>query len=294
MCIHRRCFPIYSGFIVLVGCAGVDAPSPRIPSREYADSVRGAEIASAASGQIIKPAVASGDVRAQLVAAPAGGQEQIVLPETSPIDSGHQGIRAPEYSSPLPLGQPGQDASLWREGQAAHTLFHDFRAFQPMDLVTVLITENSEGRKQADTKVNSQSTLRAAISALFGLEKSTKDSNPNIDPTSLINATTTSQFDGKGETLRRGTLRGTISAMVQEVLPSGVLRIQGEKIISVNDEEQVMVLSGLVRPRDVNSRNEVDSAKIANVRIDYFGKGSLAGIQSPGWLTRAILSLWPF
>lgn len=82
--------------------------------------------------------------------------------------------------------------------------------------------------------------------------------------------------------------------MVQEVLPSGILRIQGEKIISVNDEEQIMVMSGLVRPRDVNSRNEVDSGKIANMRIDYYGKGTIGVIQSPGWLMKIVMNIWPF
>jgi flagellar L-ring protein precursor FlgH len=163
-----------------------------------------------------------------------------------------------------------------------------------MDLVTVLVTEITEGRKQADTRVNSQSTITAAISAFLGLEKAIPGSNPEVDPTALLDASTATQVEGRGETLRRGQLKGTISCMVQEVLPSGILRIQGEKIISVNDEEQIMVMSGLVRPRDVNSRNEVDSGKIANMRIDYYGKGTIGVIQTPGWLMKIVMNIWPF
>ena len=82
--------------------------------------------------------------------------------------------------------------------------------------------------------------------------------------------------------------------MVAEVLPSGILRIEGQKIISVNSEEQVMVISGLVRPRDINSANEVDSSKIANMRIDYYGKGIVGEAQVGGWLGRLMRLIWPF
>ena len=82
--------------------------------------------------------------------------------------------------------------------------------------------------------------------------------------------------------------------MVAEVLPSGILRVEGEKIISVNNEEQVMVLSGLVRPRDISSDNEVLSSKIAQMRVDYYGKGTVGEAQYGGWLGRILRILWPF
>jgi len=53
-------------------------------------------------------------------------------------------------------------------------------------------------------------------------------------------------------------------------------------------------MSGLVRPRDVNLRNEVDAGKIANMRIDYYGKGTIGVIQTPGWLMKIVMNIWPF
>jgi flagellar L-ring protein precursor FlgH len=82
--------------------------------------------------------------------------------------------------------------------------------------------------------------------------------------------------------------------MVAEVLPSGVLRIEGQKIISVNNEEQVMVISGLVRPRDINSENQIDSSRLANMRIDYYGSGIVGEAQRGAWLSRLMRTLWPF
>ena len=85
-----------------------------------------------------------------------------------------------------------------------------------------------------------------------------------------------------------------MSAVVAEVLPSGLLRIEGEKIISMNNEEQVMVVSGLVRPRDITSDNEVLSSKVAQMRIDYYGKGTVGEAQYGGWGARLLRLIWPF
>jgi flagellar L-ring protein precursor FlgH len=263
--------------VAVLGCTSSSPVPPRVPAIEYAQA-------------LLRPeGVPASDVESQ------GGPRahlHLVEGERSDVDSLERTPDLlplqPSYRGPLRNGEVSANPSLWREGEGATSLFHDFRAFQPMDLVTVLVTEVTEGRKQADTRVNSQSSITAEIAAFLGLEKSVPRSNPDVDPTALIDATTATQVEGRGETLRRGQLRGTISCMVQEVLPSGILRIQ------VNDDEQIMVMSGLVRPRDVNSRNEVDSAKVANMRIDYYGKGTIGLIQSPGWLMRALMKLWPF
>ena len=79
-----------------------------------------------------------------------------------------------------------------------------------------------------------------------------------------------------------------------EVLPNGLLRIEGSKIISVNSEEEIMVISGLVRQRDVLATNEVASSRIANMRIDFYGQGVVADKQSPGWGARIFDTIWPF
>jgi flagellar L-ring protein precursor FlgH len=82
--------------------------------------------------------------------------------------------------------------------------------------------------------------------------------------------------------------------MIVEVLPGGVLRIEGERIISVNNEEQIMVISGLARTRDINSENQIDSTRLANMRVDYFGRGAVGSPQFGGWFSNLLRLLWPF
>jgi flagellar L-ring protein precursor FlgH len=205
---------------------------------------------------------------------------------------------APPYQGPLELGNPGVTSSLWRESRAGNDVFRDFRAFQPMDLLSILVDENSRGMHDADTEVKSKSDVQAAIENLFGVEGRFDETNPQWryppDLSSLIRASSKNDFKGEGLTNRLAQLNARISAVVVEVLPSGLLRIEGEKIISVNNEEHVMVISGLVRQRDVSSDNEVMSSKIAQMRIDYYGKGVVGAAQYGGWFSRLLRYIWPF
>jgi flagellar L-ring protein precursor FlgH len=261
--------------VVLVGMACGCSPkvtAPKvIPSLDYADSVRS------------EPPTVRWVDGMTVPDSPAVAKQQ------GPLDSEMADVRAG-----IDFRESGHSPSLWRESSGKGGIFHDFRAWKPMDLITIVVSEISEGKKEADTNIIDQNSFVAAISNFLGFEKYVPENISEVDPTALINATTKNQFRGQGATVRKGTLKGTISAMVQEVLPSGVLRIEGKKIISVNNEEQVMVISGLVRVRDIDSFNSVKSSQIANMRIDYFGNGVVNGVQGPGIVNQILHMVWPF
>ncbi len=198
------------------------------------------------------------------------------------------------YRGPLRLGEPGVTSSLWQDTSHASSLFRDHRAFQPMDLITIVVEETSKGAKKADTSTKKESSFLSGIATLFGLEDDVENSFGGVDTATLVDSSWESEYDGEGETTREGSLEGRIAAVVVEVLPNGVMRIEGEKIIAVNNEEQIMVISGLVRPRDVTSNNEVYSSKLANLRVDYFGRGTLGDVQYAGWFGRLLKVVWPF
>ncbi len=216
--------------------------------------------------------------------APASYQEKGELPGPPP------GSAAPYYQ-----GQMTDNPSLWPDEGQGSSLFRDFRAFEPMDIVTIIINEKSEGNKKADTDTESKFSLIAAIKSFFGLEtKSWASNNAGLDPSSMIDATTNTKFEGTAETKRSGTLKGKLSAVIMEVLPNGVLRVEGTKIMAVNNEEEIMVVSGLIRNRDIDAVNQVDSSRIANMRVDFYGRGVMAEHQSPGWGARIFEYIWPF
>lgn len=305
------------------GCAQPQFQSASVPAREYADRIRAqyADQSVGYTGQTRRPgnlqtvssviaAEGRDQGRARLRFAadgqPLDGEQALAIGEAAALGTEPEFTmkrstmeHTRDYVSPLMLGNPGVTASLWQESRSNSDLFRDVRAWQPMDLITIVVSENAESKMDANTEVKQSSTVEAAIESLLGIETDiaalgNRVSTGTADPASLINATTQNDFKGEGKTNRKGSLRGKISAMVAEVLPSGVLRIEGEKIVSVNNEQQIMVISGLVRPRDVSAENEVDSSKIAQLRVDYYGKGTVGEAQSGGWLGRALRKIWPF
>jgi len=95
-------------------------------------------------------------------------------------------------------------------------------------------------------------------------------------------------FRGGGSTTRGGSLNARMTAQVVDVLPNGVLRIEGRQTIIVNGEEQVIVVSGLVRPQDIKPDNTVLSTFVADATITYQGTGPIGDKQQPGLLTRLL------
>lgn len=83
--------------------------------------------------------------------------------------------------------------------------------------------------------------------------------------------------------------------VVQDVLPNGLLQIRGDKSLTLNQGEEIIQVSGYVRPDDVDTDNRLSSRRIANARISYTGRGTLADSNTAGWLTRFFTSPWmPF
>jgi flagellar L-ring protein precursor FlgH len=89
-------------------------------------------------------------------------------------------------------------------------------------------------------------------------------------------------------------MTGTLAAIIKEVLPNGVFRIEGRRTVTVNNEDQMMVLTGLIRRVDIGFDNTISSQKIANATIAYTGKGVISDEQNVGWLMRFFAWIWPF
>lgn len=200
-------------------------------------------------------------------------------------------VKTPTFDEQIPAPQMSYaSGSLW---QASSTgLADDLKARRRGDIITVVISEQASASKQASTGTNRGSSLSAGIPKLLGLE--TTGISNWADLSQLLNASFSSKFDGSGSTSRQETLQATISAKVLDVLANGNMTIEGRRNVKVNNEDQIIVLSGTVRSRDITTDNTVSSALIADARIAYSGKGVISDRQKPGWLMNAVDWAWPF
>ena len=204
-------------------------------------------------------------------------------------------VRQPQFETYAP--PKPEEGSLWSEASASN-LFNDIKARKIGDVITVRIVEDPEAKLDANTKTSRASSIDAAKLKFLGYMKALADKNSRLaqDPGTddLISASFGSKFDGKGSSDRDGHVKAYISAVVEKVLYNGNLYIRGNREIRVNNETQYITLSGIVRPEDISSSNEVSSTYVADANITYSGSGPLADKQQPGWLGRILDHVWPF
>lgn len=166
----------------------------------------------------------------------------------------------------------------------AWSLTSDVRAFRAGDVLTVELDESTQASKKSGTQVGKDASLSAKKPSLFGY---TLPIDAEIG--------TKSGFNGSGTSSQQNTLRGSITVVVQRVMPNGLLQVRGEKRLVLNQGEENVRLAGYVRSADIDSNNRVSSQRVASARITYAGRGALADANQAGWLTRFFNSPWmPF
>ncbi len=161
---------------------------------------------------------------------------------------------------------------------AFSSLFSDQKANKVGDAVTIIVMESSQASNDAQT-----STGRTSNLGLTGKLNTGGAANPT---SADVNLGTTNDFNGSGSTKTEGMVQTKISATVDSVLRNGNLVIDGSRKITINGEEQTVIIRGVVRPSDINPDNSVLSYNIADAQIIFNGKGMINSSQSPGWLTK--------
>lgn len=197
---------------------------------------------------------------------------------------------APSFSdTPLPVAprsaaRGGVGGGVFNP-DAGLDLISDSRAFRVGDVVTVALQETTQASKKAGTSFNKGSSVGVKAANILG----------KTLPKTGIDLSADRNFAGDATSTQQNALSGAITVIVQEVLPNGLLRVQGEKTLTLNQGEEFVRLRGYLRAADIDSNNQVSSLRIANAQIAYSGQGTLAEANTPGWLTRFFVGPWmPF
>lgn len=180
----------------------------------------------------------------------------------------------------VPLGRRSEAASLWSGGQTS--LLGDRRAIKRGDILTVVIEidESAEISNSTDRSRSGNESLE--IPEFFGIPQ--RINQGITDGASLDNAVdigSSSKSKGSGSVKRSETLTLRIAATVTDVLPNGILAIEGVQEVRVNFELRELLVSGYVRPEDISRQNEITYDKIASARISYGGRGQISDVQQP-------------
>lgn len=167
---------------------------------------------------------------------------------------------------------PAQAADLMADANWS-SLAGDRTAHKVGDVLTILIYENASATNSANSSLAKSSNLHAQAQA----------------GSSTDNSASFALGDGSlnsGSTGRSGQMVAQISAVVDEVLSNGDLRISGSQLLNINGEQTKIHLKGRVRLADIAADNTVLSIRLADATIDYDGQGFVSRSAQPGVLTR--------
>lgn len=215
-------------------------------------------------------------------------------PEFSPMQDSYE--HSAMYSTlPVTTAETGptDQSSLWTSQR--FSLLGDHRAGSRGDILTVVVEINDQAQFSDTTGRTRTGSETLGMPSLFGIPQRLDASLPaGATSASLISTSSNSTFNGNGSVARNEKVTLRLAVTVVEELPNGVLRIEGQQEVRVNNEMRELRISGYVRPDDISRQNEITYDKIAQAQISYGGRGFIADAQQPRYGQQLIDQLVPF
>ncbi|MGV3490379.1 MAG: flagellar basal body L-ring protein FlgH [Devosia sp.] len=202
------------------------------------------------------------------------------------------GYRPVQMPMPEPVMASYQPNSLF--SNQARGFFKDQRAQKIGDILTVMVTiqdsaslSNTTGRNRTS---ESEGSIGGVLGSIFGGNVPLAD----VEATGGISTSGSMSDSGTGSVQRQESLMTQVAAVVVQVLPNGNLVIEGRQEVRVNNEIRELIVAGVVRPEDIEADNTIPSAKIAEARISYGGRGQITQMQQPRYGQQIADAIMPF
>ncbi|MGF1639699.1 MAG: flagellar basal body L-ring protein FlgH [Rhodospirillales bacterium] len=206
------------------------------------------------------------------------------------VQPGYRPVSLPMPSPQIPDDNPN---SLWRAG--AKAFFKDIRAKEVGDILTIRLSLDDKAKMENKTNRGRNDGEAQGVPAILGYETKLAKIFPSaVNPDELLAFKTKHNTEGDGKIDRKEEIEVTFAAIVTQVLPNGALAIMGRQEVRVNFELRELLLTGVVRPQDIDADNSISDERIAEMRVAYGGRGTLSDLQQPRWGTQIWDILFPF
>jgi len=185
-------------------------------------------------------------------------------------------------------------SSLWRGDRKS--LLGDRRALQQGDIMTVVIEIDDKAEiSNTTSRPSRDGSDSVELPEFFGVtQRLAKKWEDDASPANTIDLTSKSKSKGDGSVRRKEKLTLRVAATIIDVLPNGVLAIEGTQEVRVNFELRELLVNGYVRPEDISRQNEITYDKIASARISYGGRGQISDVQQPRYGRQVLEAILPF
>ena len=192
-------------------------------------------------------------------------------------------VRAMNPAQPVTVG------SLWVDSGPYSLMAADYKARRPGDLIVIHLIDNFSAATSGENKQSRQFAAQSSVTKLIGAL------GANNALANLLNANSSHELDGKGQSTMSSNVQLNVAAQVMEALPNGVLVIQAARDITVGNDRQTVFVRGLVRPGDLQPDNSIVSTSISDLQVEIRGKGAVADAsRQPNLIVNTLLKLLTF
>ncbi|NOY62773.1 MAG: flagellar basal body L-ring protein FlgH [Gammaproteobacteria bacterium] len=204
---------------------------------------------------------------------------------STPIQRDDEASYEPAY--PVEIEETStNEGSIYHAGRSVG-LFEDMRARRVGDILNIVLTEKTDAKKTAATTTSKDDAIAIGAPTIFG--RGVTYGGREIG---TIGIDAQRDFAGSGDSKQSNSLSGNISVTVVRVLSNGNLMVRGQKSLGINQGEEYIRVSGIIRQADIRTDNSVLSTMLADAKITYSGDGVVADVNKMGWLSRIFNSKW--
>ena len=216
-------------------------------------------------------------------------------PSFTPLMEGreHSAMFSPGLPEAVERRSVLDSSSLWRGDRKS--LLGDRRALRRGDIMTVVIEIDDKAEISNSTSRSRNGSEDVSIPNFLGVPQRIEEGWPvGSDPKTPIGLNSKSAAKGDGSVRRKEKLTLRVAATIVDVLPNGVLQIEGQQEVRVNFELRELLVSGYVRPADISRQNEITYDKIASAKVSYGGRGQITDVQQPRYGQQILDAVLPF
>ncbi len=167
------------------------------------------------------------------------------------------------------------------------TLYADQVARQIGDLITIQVIEETEVTEDQSTETGRDNST--AVSGTYKMPGHGEDQN-----IPAVGISSSKEFKGDGKYSQKGEVKATLTGRITDVLDNGNLVFEARRMIKINEDIKVIVVSGVLRSADINPDNIIYSEKVHNFQVGIEGEGPISRAQQKGILAKLFDIIWPF
>ena len=186
--------------------------------------------------------------------------------------------------------------SLWaKRNKSAKYMYVDDTARKVGDILTILITENGKIENKADRALAKDTTASSVFDGQLGFSTKHTPVLPAIPAFEVASGTKSNRsLTGSSTFKDERKITDEIAVIVEDVMPNGNLVVLGSRHRDIAGDEQIIQISGIVRPSDISFANTVSSENVVNFHLIIANKGPTHAYTDPGWFNGIVDFLWPF